>query len=392
MSSHIRVDFMGNPILERLVEHEKLFGGKKILVIGDIALDRTFRCSRAPEGVHATHGAEIIYDVLDGADDYGAVGASNNSLEFCSSLHGDSTLVTMTGTDPEGDRVEQILRESGRQVLTLRLPDVQTVTRLRFFVLDRGTNRFNLLYRFDKDPDIPIAYAKSEQWIREGDFLDRFEAEVATSDVLLFNDTDKGFLSAGVLAILGERIERAVAARTSRGLRQPIVVVDPKVEWDKYKGLRVDVLKPNHIEASKALGLPLVDPGKESDLKRLGETILARCGETFSKVVVTLGPIGAIVFSCRDKLPTLILHPALPSAASQSGAATHCGDMFGTALCLSLSLTDDLHAAVDFANYAGSLQFSKRPGEKLSMEDLVASTNVDHFRRHCQEPRLIAAL
>jgi len=34
-----------------------------VVVVGDIAFDRTFRCKRAPEAAHAHHGAEEIFDI-----------------------------------------------------------------------------------------------------------------------------------------------------------------------------------------------------------------------------------------------------------------------------------------------------------------------------------------
>ncbi len=385
-------DHVGKPILDLLLENERLFEGKKILAVGDIALDRTFRCTPAPPGTHAIHGSEGIYDIFNGGDDFGAIGASYNTLAFCRSLDVRSTLVSVAGTDPEGDRVEQILRDAGQRFLLLRLPDTQTVARIRFFVLDRRANRFELLYRFDKDPDIPLSYVKAEHAIHEDGFLDRFETEAADSDVVLFNDTDKGFLSAGVVRALGDRIERAASMRTAEGLKRPLVIVDPKAEWDKYRGLNVDVLKPNNIEACKALSLSGSDLRNASSLEKLGHALFSRYGGAFHHIVVTLGSLGAAVLNSSDEEAEFILHPALPPVGSQSGLAMHCGDMFSTALALALVMRKDLSAAVDFANYAGSLQVSKDAGEKISRADLVATANVDHYRSHHPGPKLIAVL
>jgi len=383
---------MGRLILDRLLENERLFERMKILVIGDVALDRTFRCSMAEAGTHATHGGETIYDILDGGDDYGTVGASNNSLVFSRSLSVRTALVAAVGSDPEGDRVEQVLQEAGEHLLLLRLDGIRTVTRLRYLIWNPRSKRHEFLFRFDKDPDIPLSYRKAEERIREDDFLDRFESEATASDVIFFNDTDKGFLSRGVLTSLHERIERAAAARSSKGLKRPLIMVDPKVEWEKYKGLHIDILKPNYVEACKALGLPPLDVGDASNLRMLAERFESRYGDVFGHLVVTLGPLGAMVLNRSGATADLTLHPDVPPRESPSGVATHCGDMFATALGLSFSLTDDLPAAIDFANYVGSLQFSKNTGEKISRSDLTASSNVAHCRAHYQEPKIISAL
>ena len=56
--------------------------GRKILVLGDIALDRSFICDAAPPGFHAVHAGEAIFDVRSGGDDYGTIGSAYNTCLF----------------------------------------------------------------------------------------------------------------------------------------------------------------------------------------------------------------------------------------------------------------------------------------------------------------------
>jgi len=378
------------PIIERLSSNGLLFNGKKILVVGDIALDRTFQCTRAREGEHARHAGETIFNTIPGGDDFGAVGASNNTCVFCQAMHADSQLITLTGTDPEGGRVAEILAQSNVRVRQLCINGVQTVTRLRFFVFNIDTKRFEMLYRVDKDPDIPASYVMAEKSVCTGDFLEWFEVEARNSDVVLFNDTDKGFLSAGVLAALSQGIRNASAYRQSHGLVGLAVIVDPKNDWEKYRSLDVTVFKPNHVEASKVLNLPACDPGLDTNLKLLGERLCTMYGNSFSRFVVTLGRTGAAVLDLREHEPALYVHPAIAPVDAADGAATHCGDMFASALALSLSVDDNLAEAVDFANFVGSVQFSRPTGHKVTLADLVSEHNLSQLRKCYRTKRLIA--
>jgi bifunctional ADP-heptose synthase (sugar kinase/adenylyltransferase) len=367
-----------------------MFGGKKILVVGDIALDRTFLCTRAREGEHARHAGETIFNVVRGGDDFGAIGASNNTCVFCRTMHAESQLVTLTGTDPEGDRVAEILAQDNINVRQLRIDGVQTVTRLRFFVLDPTANRYEMLYRVDKDPDIPVSYLKADAAVCDAGFLDWFEGEAQRSDIIFFNDTDKGFLSAGVVASLSQRIRRATSYRTTHGLHGPIVVVDPKNDWEKYRSLDVTIFKPNHVEAAKVLHLPDFDPGLDTHLEMLGDKLCAHFGNSFPRFVVTLGRVGAAVLDLSEPDRALYMHAAVPPVTTADGAATHCGDMFATALALSYSLDGDLAAAVDFANYVGSVQYALPTGRKVALGDIVHEDNRRHLQR-CYRPRRLVA-
>jgi bifunctional ADP-heptose synthase (sugar kinase/adenylyltransferase) len=377
-------------VVENLAANPSLFAARKVLVVGDIAFDRTFLCRKAREGEHARHADETIFNVVERGDDFGAVGASNNTCVFCTSLGADSLLFTLTGADPEGDRVAEVFAVTRTAVRQLRVQGIQTVTRLRFFTLREGSNRFEMLFRVDKDPDVATSYQKAEELVRDERLLDWFESEAQKSDVILFNDTDKGFLSAGVLAALGRRIRNQKAFRVLHGQGGPLVVVDPKTEWEKYQGLDVDVMKPNHVEACKVLGLPQCDPGSHADLETLGQGLYLRYGKRFANIVVTLGRHGAVVLKGHGSAPSLSLHPPIPPVESPDGAATHCGDMFASALALSLSIENELDAAVEFANYVGSIQYSLPTGLKVSLADVISNRNVLHFKKTLRSPCVIS--
>ena len=378
---------MNSSVADKFLSTPALFHGKKILVAGDIALDRTFFCDPAPEGRHAVHAGESILDVRPRGDDFGMIGAAYNACLLSADVGAESVLAAVSGDDPEAARLAELFAVAGTKAKQVRLPGVQTVTRLRFLVNDPATGRFRLLLRVDKDPDVALSYTMAESELCSPAFLDWWEEEAESSDAILFSDTGKGFLSRRLLVALDERTRRASARRVSGGKKPVAIVVDPKREWEKFAGLKVNVFKPNDVEASGAVQMPRQDWGVDANLKSLAVRIAQKYGGLFPQIVVTLGEHGAALISTAGQRGMLFHFPALRARDPETGIAMHCGDMFAAALALSLTVHDDAASAIPFANYVASLQVSKPIGGKISGSDLTHPLNVRHFREFSRPPR-----
>lgn len=159
-----------------------------------------------------------------------------------------------------------------------------------------------------------------------------------------------------------------------------MVVVDPKREWEKFAGLKVDVFKPNDVEASGAVQLPRQDLSIDANLRTLAERITKKYAGEFPRIVVTLGEDGAALIQSAGEHESVCRFPALPTREPAAGIAMHCGDMFASALALSLSVDADVASAIPFANYVASLQVSKPIGQKIAVSDLTDPLNLKHFR------------
>jgi D-beta-D-heptose 7-phosphate kinase / D-beta-D-heptose 1-phosphate adenosyltransferase len=362
------------------MEDPRLFRGKKILVAGDIALDRTFFCDRAPAGRHAVHAGESIIEVRPRGDDFGMLGAAYNACLLAAAVGAESQLVTITGDDPEASRVGELLAAAGTKAKQVRLPGIQTVSRMRFFVPDGPAGPFRLHLRVDKDPDVAPSYAKAESELCAESFLDWWEREAEDSDAILFSDTGKGFLSRRLLVVLDERIRRASSRRVIQGKRPVKVVVDPKREWEKFAGLKVDLFKPNDVEAARAVNLSRSDWTDEANLKVLAERVARKYGAIFPSMVITLAEHGAALLSVTGRRCSLSRYPAVPVRETGSGIAMHCGDMFASAMTLALCMEDEVARGIPFANYVASLQVSKPVGQKIAASDLTDPLNIHQFR------------
>jgi D-beta-D-heptose 7-phosphate kinase / D-beta-D-heptose 1-phosphate adenosyltransferase len=380
---------MNSSVADKFLSNPALFHGKKILVAGDIALDRTFFCDPTPEARHAVHAGESILDVRPQGDDFGMIGAAYNACLLSAAVGADSALATLSGDDQEAVRLAELFAVAGTKAKHVRLPGVQTVTRLRFFVNDPVTGRFRLRLRVDKDPDVALSYTMAEAELCSPAFLDWWEGEAESSDAILFSDTGKGFLSRRVLVALDERTRRASARRVSGGKKPIAVVVDPKREWEKFAGLNMNVFKPNDVEASGAVQLPRQDWSVDANLKGLAVRIAQKYGGLFPQIVITLGEYGAALVSTTGQYGMLFHFPALRGLGGETGIAMHCGDMFAAALALSFTIDDNAASAIPFANYVASLQVSKPIGGKISGADLTHPLNIRRFRELSRPPRHI---
>ncbi len=369
---------MSLSVFNQLQENSDLFAGKKVVVIGDVALDKTFLCTSSRPYAHTVHSNETILDVEPTGDDFGTVGAANNSCIFYKELGVSPVLVSAVGDDVEGKRVSEILHSQGTPKHILEVNGLQTPTKYRFFEHDDGSLKYKLKFRIDKDPLAATALEDTIlRRVEASDFREWLQKELQNSDALLLNDTQKGFLSEKVLGVIGEILKTTNEARISEKRHPVVTLVDPKYDWAKFSKLSVDVLTPNRFEASSMTRNYLGVSKKDNDDHwiALAEEIYQTYGERFRRIVITLGKWGALLVQSKSDGATVVKFPAFEGPSSQFESPTHCSEMFSSALLIALTLEDGidnaLYDAITFGNCVGALQFSKRTGEKVSRLDLL---------------------
>jgi bifunctional ADP-heptose synthase (sugar kinase/adenylyltransferase) len=373
---------MRRPVVEELADNPSLFARRKVVVVGDIAFDRSFRCRTPEPDFHATHAQETIFDVEPGGDDCGAVGSANNVCLACAALGARTSLWTITGDDEEGLRVSALLRSQANPARVYPLKGLQTITRLRFFVLNRATAEYRLAFRVDKEPDYEAAAKGSAALVSLGPFSADLEADLLDADALVLNDTEKGMLCPDVIEAIGGVVKRVRRNRLQSPDFPLTVLVDPKFEWRKFCSLPVDVLKPNSREALRAAGLSSegINLSDDGDLRRLGERLVQSFGTAFPRTVITLGPFGAALLETSGKAWRLTRFPPFPSSSKTFDASTHCGDVFGAALALAVCRPTDWPAAITFANLVASRQHSKPTAARVALSEIVGVGASEGFR------------
>ncbi len=196
-------------------------------------------------------------------------GAANVALNL-HTLGAEPLLLSVCGTDSDGDRLQALLQQHGLNTAFVQASaDRITTAKTRFMA---GQHQ---LLRLDREEVHPPTEAESQRTIEAyGRILQRWKPEV-----ILFEDYDKGTLSAELVQ------EMLVQARR----RKIPTAVDPKRErFLHFEGCTL--FKPNLRELQDGIGfetagLPLVDA-----LKKNAKSILTKTGA--ATLMVTLSDKG----------------------------------------------------------------------------------------------------
>lgn len=321
-----------------LAQLEKL-GHPRILVLGDLILDRyTFG-----DAERISQEAPVL--VLR-ADQYEArLGGASSVARLLRGLEADVTLVGVVGADADGRELKDLLSAEGVNHQHV-LVDAGRPTTVKQRFIGRAQNRHpHQILRVDREERHAVSPSIADE------LFARIEPLLATHDVVLVSDYDKGVCSAGLLQ---QVIAAAKAARTP-------VVVDPirASDYSKYKG--ATTMTPNRLEAQLATGLTIKDA---RDTCLIGKKL---CKE--------LGLAAAIITLDRDGMA--LVPPdgggeVFPTRMRNVYDITGAGDMvlatIGLGIASGLKLTD----AIRLGNVAGGLEVEKVGVEQVTRAEMKA--------------------
>jgi rfaE bifunctional protein kinase chain/domain len=316
----------------RDLELIRAFAGSRVLVIGDLILDRyvwgnTDRIS--PEAPVPVVRVDRESSMLGGA---------GNVARNLSSLGAQVELVSLTGEDEAAGEIRRLCdawKIETRHVVS----DGARPTTEKTRIIARGQQ----VVRYDREVDDPVPDGIAERLI-EG-----VREAAARVDGAVLEDYQKGLLGGAVLS-------EVLAVLAQSGVR---VFVDPKgPPWD-FQG--VELVKPNLREAE---GVVSIRVRSEGDLERLGRRALELCGA--SCVAITRGREGMSVFP--RGAPTLHVPTAPRAVADVAGA----GDTAIAALALARLAGADWREAARLSNAAAGVVVSV-PGTATVTPDELAT-------------------
>lgn len=237
----------GKAAPEDLAERLHLLTGARVLVMGDVMLDRFI------DGTVERVSPEGPVPVLRVARERTALGGAGNVLRNLGALGAAGVLLAAVGDDPAGREVEGLAAEQGAAgSRILSVPGRATTVKQRYLAAGRQ------LLRADRETTdaLPEDAARA--------LLEAARAALSRVGAVVISDYGKGTLPADSLAAV---IEAARAA----GLP---VVVDPKGgDYARYRG--ASLVTPNRAELEAASGLGAVgDRAVEAACRALIE----RCG------------------------------------------------------------------------------------------------------------------
>ncbi len=210
---------------ERFARIAARFSGLRIVVLGDIMLDRYLA------GPADRVSPEAPVPVVRVAREWEAPGGAANVAANVLSLGARCDLIGVGGDDAPGRAVRRILLDRGALCHIEPAEDRGTTVKTR--ILARGQQ----LLRIDREETAPVsAPVRTALETHLGECL-------PGADALILADYDKGALSPGLIAL---------AIRTARALDLP-VFADPKARHFLDFGAAT-LLKPNRAEIEAALG------------------------------------------------------------------------------------------------------------------------------------------
>lgn len=318
---------------ENLLDAVSAFARARILVLGDVMLDRFVYGSverMSPEAPVPVMAIESSCDMPGGAA---------NVARNIAALGAHAVLVGVVGNDADAESLREQLGKSPAIEARLICDAGRCTTVKTRYMADRQQ-----MLRTDVEDRLPLGDDTAAQ------VLGSYRAALAGIDIVVLSDYGKGTLSDAVAA---SAIESARAA----GKR---VLVDPKSRsFDKYRG--ATVLTPNRHELQVACGH---ECASDEQVRAGAGAILAQ--GICESLVVTRGSDGMSI------VPTAGEAMHIRTVASEVFDVTGAGDTVMAAMAIGLAGGADLGIASRLANVAAGIVVEKYGTATASVEELVA--------------------
>ena len=290
----------------------KNFRNKKILVIGDLVLDRYIW------GKVSRISPEAPVPVVEVTKENFLLGGASNVAYNIVSLEGHATVVGIAGRDRAGDVLRNLLDEKG---IGSCLFEDQRPTTVKARVIAHNQQ----VVRFDKEDKKKVSGKTYKS------FIEYIKKAVKEHDAVIISDYKKGIVSSDLV------LEVVKAARPNK-----FIAVDPKTgHFHCYKG--VSLITPNLIEASHGSGVEIKD---EKSLIKAGRTLLKKL--PCKAVLITRGEEGMSLFEKGN-----VIH--IPTVARHVYDVTGAGDTVVAAFTLARASGATMKESAIIANHAAGI-------------------------------------
>lgn len=335
----------------RLLDLVDRFGGRRVVVLGDLIADEFIygqiaRVSReAPVLILRYDSTEIL------------PGGAGNAANNVAALGAHAGLVGLIGADDSGRRLRRSFHAGvgKRHLVSVRGYTTPTKTRILAGGIHSAKQQ---VVRIDRERPAPTGDpALGERIVRTAD-----EA-LADCDGLLVSDYGYGLVTPALVERLKARV-----AETARRRAIPILV-DSRYDLLRYR--RLTACTPNEAEVEQILGVKIND--NAAVLERAGRTILRRTA--MQAVLVTRGSRGMALFEPGRRTVHIPIY-----GSDEIADVTGAGDTVMATMMLSLAAGASFYEAALLANYAGGIVVMKRGTATVSPEELRYAIESDHRR------------
>ncbi|NLT67164.1 MAG: D-glycero-beta-D-manno-heptose-7-phosphate kinase [Acidobacteria bacterium] len=317
-----------------LVRAVASFRNKRILVLGDMMLDRFVW------GAVSRISPEAPVPVVEIKTETTCLGGAANVAANISSLGGIPVPLGIVGGDSEGSRLREEFRALGSPLSGL-LVDRNRPTSIKTRIIAHHQQ----VCRTDREDRSPVSPEVQSK------IVEKFRAALSSADAVIVSDYAKGLISP---ALLRRTLPLAEGAGKA-------VCVDPKMK-DLSVYRPATVITPNMAEAERASGISISGTG---DLIRAGKRILSATG--IEHVLVTRGEEGMTLFGNSSK----VVH--IPTVAREVYDVTGAGDTVISTLALSLVAGLSILESAILSNIAAGIVVGKLGTASVSPDELISA-------------------
>lgn len=319
---------------DALTARVRAMRGKRVLVVGDVILDRYLwgRATRiSPE-------APVL--VVDVEREEFRLGGAANVAHNVRALGAVPLLFGVVGDDAAAAEFARMLEacDVDPDVGIVRDPGRRTTVKTRIIAHNQQ------VLRADEETREPLPAAARAR------ISERLTAALTDADAVILSDYGKGVVS-------GELLDDLLPDLARRGIPS---AVDPKEEhFFRYRG--VTVITPNLLEAAQAYGRRLSD---EASLLEAGFALRERLDS--KAVLITRGEEGMSLFTSEG-------HTHFSTQAREVYDVTGAGDTVVAAIGAALAARAPLAEACVLANHAAGLVVAHLGTAAAQAEELIAS-------------------
>jgi rfaE bifunctional protein kinase chain/domain len=300
------------------------FAKTKLLVVGDVMLDRYW----FGDSDRISPEAPVPVVQVSKVDE--RLGGAANVARNVAALGANTTILGVVGEDEAGNRIGELLKQSGVNSQLEVDPKVPTTVKLRVIARQQQLIRLD----FEENPSQTALEQK----------LARFEKALGTADVLVLSDYGKGALSQ-----VATMIECARA-------QNKVILVDPKGEdYEKYRG--ATLITPNRSELRQVVGRW----ADEDDLSRRAQELRRSLG--IKALLLTRSEEGMSLFTDQG-----VSH--VRAQAREVFDVSGAGDTVIATLAVALAAQWPLDRAMALANRAGGIVVGKLGTATVTSEEL----------------------
>lgn len=314
------------------------FGQVKVLVVGDVMLDRYWwgNASRlSPEAPVPVVALRKVSNVPGGAANVAANIAGFGATVLLASVVGadDSANCLCEALTKNGIATDHLLASKNRP----------TTTKTRVLVHNQQ------IARVDDETTAPL------DQIDEANLTAALKQLISEANLIVLSDYAKGCLTKTL-------ISSVIAEARTQG---KMVLVDPKgKDFIRYKG--ATLLTPNLSEAVNAVGIEHSD---ENSIEQAAAAILSEV--EIDSLLITLGEDGMKLFDRQNAARHF------PSTARQVFDVTGAGDAVIATLAVALAVGADVYSAISLANFVAGLSVEKVGTSIIKLAELRAALEND---------------